>query len=409
MNVTKIMLLFIAILVGIASKETSFSSQIVYGRATINETATHIEFRPQSDGTSGKEGHPVETVSESNESKSSTDNLVDKHSIPTTTDINSPSSQKNTPNDANSAKNSEPSSRSSSSSKSRKTEVESLVFTPNSTASFGDCFPGKIAKTPIIVKSNYSKTVKIISVSSSDVRFIGYITNTTISPNKAVEIGYVLLDPARGPELNYMNYVTVNSEKVSITEPLSKTDLLLLKKRELLWNQLRQVSANKLNAAITLTTDSQTEYTLNVKANLIRPTLVNENGVDFSLVQVGQIIHKPVKVHNPSDFPIHIHVLPLLQDEASPFQLVMAHADRIQIIPPHSSKDVALIKFTPTEYYEFTTTLYIKNNLTVLDAVKIRGQGGYGRFVFTKGDTTILENLRFEISSEDLRVCKKTF
>jgi hypothetical protein len=86
-------------------------------------------------------------------------------------------------------------------------------------------------------------------------------------------------------------------------------------------------------------------------------------------------VERSVSVYNPSDAPVYVQLLPFLHSSASPAFSLSEESLRGKIIAPRSYSDVGTIIFFPLAVFEsYATTLYLKNNLTIVDALAVRGE-----------------------------------
>lgn len=138
---------------------------------------------------------------------------------------------------------------------------------------------------------------------------------------------------------------------------------------------------------------------------------------------------KSVSILNPSDQPIHVQLLPFADpNDASAilpsfkssvnFKLP-TEATVGEVVPPHGRIDLGPLYFAPlslekgmspqyssllTQLSTVNATLYVKNNLTILDSFVVVGEGGSGRLLFHENETEVSE-LLFQLDHTHLRHC----
>ena len=89
-----------------------------------------------------------------------------------------------------------------------------------------------------------------------------------------------------------------------------------------------------------------------------------------------------------------------------PFGLDQALIDG-NLVPPHSRLVLGQAFFLPKAIGEVTATIYLKNNLTILEPVVLRGEGGYGSFKFVDHRNVAIPALNFVITAEQLSSCNE--
>jgi len=291
-------------------------------------------------------------------------------------------------------------------------------------------FPGKVLWKSIMAKSTFSRTIHLESIISSDGRLIPILSTRTLEPNKRTEIGRVLFDPSKGAvEDNYLAEPSLAAQAglSRSKEPLTKRDVLAHKRRDLVWNRLLTNQIVDIRGSLTINADVVMGYTLAVRASLMKPSIVDQDGpIDFQKTQVGSSVSWWIPIHNPSDHTIHVRLLPFeeaakIQEYAellptvppSEFSSSFYLPDDVsakegEIVPPHSKTMLGPVFFAPCSLEPVTTTLYVKNNLTIIDSVVLTGEGGSGYLLFEEGDKEI-DSLLFDVNTEHLlKFCTHT-
>jgi hypothetical protein len=178
--------------------------------------------------------------------------------------------------------------------------------------------------------------------------------------------------------------------------PLSQKDVNLYRQQEAAWAHLNDKYDIHTNIIITL--DLGTTHSAEVHASLRRPEMVPVD-VDYGLVQVGSQFSQYIPFYNPADYPVWTQLM--LPDQAVYFfhddedaskivensSLFQLQSDAYQVVyvPPNSVAQLGPVAFSPVEQLPASTTLLIKNNLTIIATVALRGTGGSGRLLFLRG------------------------
>lgn len=114
-----------------------------------------------------------------------------------------------------------------------------------------------------------------------------------------------------------------------------------------------------------------------------------------------------VPVVNPSDHPLQV----ILYSINPPDEFLLpSDSEQPYFLPPRSSSAIGPIYFLPQYFHQTNMSLYLKNNLTVLEMISIHGQGGSGLFVFTSTNVTksqriLLDSLTFHLNSTHMEQC----
>ena len=178
-----------------------------------------------------------------------------------------------------------------------------------------------------------------------------------------------------------------------------------------------------------LTTSQIRRYEFNASINFIWPRLMTGN-VDFPFVQINKLETRFIEIYNPSNQLMFIHFV---------LHNVSLHGEKITVLPealrdcpncilshdnPFSfniskSKDIYMDEVKPRSFLKvgidffattpgtYSTLLYMRNNLTVVEAVWLSARAVVPQFKFGNrkpGNTTPLQ---FEISEKHLKLCEK--
>lgn len=191
----------------------------------------------------------------------------------------------------------------------------------------------------------------------------------------------------------------------------------------------REVKLSLKQMQFRLTTSQIRRYEFNASINFVWPRLMNSN-VEFPFVQINKLETRFIEIYNPSNQLMFIHfVLHNVSQHGEKF-LVLPEAIRncpnckLSQETPFSfnttkSKELFMDEVKPRSYLKvgidffattpgtYSTLLYMRNNLTVVEAVWLSARAVVPQFKFGNrkpGNTTPLQ---FEISEKHLKLCEK--
>eukprot|EP00002_Diphylleia_rotans_P031749 TRINITY_DN6610_c0_g1_i2.p1 TRINITY_DN6610_c0_g1~~TRINITY_DN6610_c0_g1_i2.p1 ORF type:complete len:1837 (+),score=304.29 TRINITY_DN6610_c0_g1_i2:65-5575(+) len=287
---------------------------------------------------------------------------------------------------------------------------------------FESSFPGRTLRVPMELTNHLQYPVSITSTVSSDPRIICVMTTDMLEPSSKTVIGYVKFDPSRSVlDKNYMiePSFTAQNSLSKAGEPLTKRDYQALKRREKVWDSLQVSGETLVVANLTYHTDKNINLRLVVQASLTKPSIIHGllDNFNFGLVQIGSAKEIYIPVSNPSDVPVHVQLLPFSPNSTGTNQTFPIYyspstpdvfqmspkASQGVVIPPHENVTMGPIFFKPFDNQTHHAMIYLKNNLTILEIVELRGQGGEGVLEFQLDDEIIRDgSLRFDFSEEFL-------
>lgn len=276
----------------------------------------------------------------------------------------------------------------------------SFSFLP-ATIRFEASFPGRVQSRIVAARSTFERPLHIHAVQSTDSRIIPELITTSLSPLTRTEIVRIHYDPSKfsSPEENYMP----QSDEVEWDVPLTEEVVERWAKRQKMWDVLGNKGQTDIEATLRFDTNIVRGASLTVRAFLTKPSIVRESTLSFDLTQVGTSVTQMLLIHNPSDTILAVQlVFPLcdLLTEVNStcdvgFKLAQV-AQQVWHVKPHAEIPVGPIVFEPLQHMTYNTTLYVRNNLTMLHPVRLNGIGGSGRLVFPNG------SLDFNLTAADL-------
>eukprot|EP00656_Telonema_subtile_P051304 TRINITY_DN6866_c0_g1_i4.p1 TRINITY_DN6866_c0_g1~~TRINITY_DN6866_c0_g1_i4.p1 ORF type:complete len:1313 (+),score=349.16 TRINITY_DN6866_c0_g1_i4:205-4143(+) len=304
----------------------------------------------------------------------------------------------------------------------------SVQFSPQPIR-FEQSFPGAKLTHSLMARSTCDRPLTIVSIASSDPRMVPVLTKQVLEPNQLMQVGHLVFNPSKAPsERNYMQLLPghwKDEEEISLAgEPLSHEDLEAWSARDDLWNEMRTIGSQKIHATIVVDTDVVMGSRLTVHGGLFKPTVVAVQHAEssFGLTQVGAVAEKFVHVHNPADVAVHMKLAQVRPNSSLANSSMSSHIGLIAprmlysndfelsaaameglLIPPHSKSKLGPIFFKPSSLTSVNATLFVKNNLTILDPIIMHGEGGSGFFHFKDG-LNLLDTLKIELNESDFRV-----
>ncbi|XP_055593274.1 transmembrane protein 131 homolog [Uranotaenia lowii] len=303
---------------------------------------------------------------------------------------------------------------------------------------FGDCFPGKICSLNLTAHSTFLSKIHVEGI-KTDVEGIEFTVESrhppVIHPNTVTNIGKLVFDPKvicrtdcyssfdllskpfgvkwMATLDNYEQYRKLDSEKL-----LQQLKLYADMKKA--WQSIR----------FQLTTDPIRKFEFNASVDLVWPKLLTEN-IYFPTLQIEQEAVKLITINNPSDQILFVHLV--LHDvkvhgsdissippeilsrrencslsEENVFSFFLFDYDDIYVnyVKPKSFLKIA-VKFTAKEPGTYSTIFYMRNNLTLIDAVWIQAKAVVPQFKFGNRKPGSATALQFEITDKHLKMCTK--
>ncbi|XP_035778465.1 transmembrane protein 131-like [Anopheles albimanus] len=315
---------------------------------------------------------------------------------------------------------------------------------------FTDCFPGKVCSVPLVAASTFPSKIHIEGICTEEAglswEFLSPDKQRPLPPSQPVvlypesmaTIGRLLLDPKHhcGSECyssfdllskpfgvkwmatldSYADYRQLDSDKL----------LQQLQRYAEMRQQLTSVHFQML-------AESNRRFDFNASVELSWPKLLDEN-VFFPTLQVEQEAVKLITINNPSDQILFVHLVlhdvtvhgpapeldgavPLPTEvltacsnctlsPESVFSFFLFDNDDIYVnyVKPQSFLRIA-VKFTARQPGTYSTVLYMRNNLTLIDAAWIQARAVVPQFKFGNRRPGSPTALQFELTEKHLRHC----
>lgn len=273
---------------------------------------------------------------------------------------------------------------------------------------FNNCFPSAICSAELIVESRFTIGMAVTGLMSiPEHSRLGFLpsSSTHILPFTRTFLGYVTWNMTGN---DYLSYIANSSDTTEV--------------RNLSFKALIKPSWPSLSSV---------------------PSKV----IEFPLTQVGNMSYKDLMILNPSskqplvvqlvlepsyplsaglinDFPSRLRPFnttsyePLIDQSENSFFIVLDKEIRLPLsVKPHkksvaflldpSSNIPITLAFKPERPEISSSLLMIRNNLTVLEVVKLMGSGAYAQFKFGNRRPGSGTPLMFELSEKYLQICER--
>uniref|UniRef100_A0A452RKU8 Uncharacterized protein n=1 Tax=Ursus americanus TaxID=9643 RepID=A0A452RKU8_URSAM len=312
-------------------------------------------------------------------------------------------------------------------------------------------FPGKIVHQSLNIMNSFSQKVKIQQIRSlsEDVRFYYKRlrgNKEDLEPGKKSKIANIYFDP--GLQCGDHCYVGLPflsklQPGVAMQEDTWDADWDLHQSLFKGWMGIKENSGHRLSALFEVNTDLQKNILSKITAELSWPSIISSpRHLKFPLTNTNCSSEEEITLENPADVPVYIQFIPLalysnpsvfVDKLISRFNLskvakidlrtlefqvfrnssstgftegLSRHSILNLILKPGEKKSVK-VKFTPIHNRTVSSLIIIRNNLTVLDAVMVQGQGTTENLRVAGKLPGPGSSLRFKITEALLKDCLK--
>uniref|UniRef100_A0A8C0GE06 Transmembrane protein 131 n=1 Tax=Chelonoidis abingdonii TaxID=106734 RepID=A0A8C0GE06_CHEAB len=321
-------------------------------------------------------------------------------------------------------------------------------------------FPGKIVHQSLNIMNSFSQKVKIQYVRSlsEDVRFYYKRLRSNkedLEPGKKSKIANIYFDPG----LHCGNHCYVGLPFLRKSEPKVQHSLTmqedawdsdwdLHENLFRLWAGIRENSGHRLSAMFEVDTDLQKDVILKITAKLTWPSILSSpRHLSFPLTNTNSSSEEEILLENPADVPVCVQFLPLAlysnpssfvdklierfnlskstnfnlrtlefqvsRNSVQPLQSTTGFAEGLSqhlvlniVLKPGERKSVK-VKFTPVLNKTVSSLIIIRNNLTVIDAIMVQGQGTTESLRVAGKPPGPGSSLRFKITESSLKDCSE--
>ncbi|XP_062547448.1 transmembrane protein 131 homolog [Armigeres subalbatus] len=302
---------------------------------------------------------------------------------------------------------------------------------------FDDCFPGKLCSVNLTAHSTFLSKIHVEGI-KTDVDGIEFTVDgrqPVIHPNTVTNIGRLLFDPKMICKTDCYSSFDLLSKPFGVKwmatldnyEQYKKLDSEKLLQQLKLYSEMRN---SWKSIKFQLATDPIRKFEFNATVDLVWPKLLTEN-IHFPTLQIEQEAVKLITINNPSDQILFVHLV--LHDvnihgqdiselpseilskcencslsEENMFSFFLFDYDDIYVnyVKPKSFLKIA-VKFTSKVPGTYSTIFYMRNNLTLIDAVWIQAKAVIPQFKFGNRKPGSPTALQFEITEKHLKSCSK--
>ncbi|XP_022454928.1 transmembrane protein 131 isoform X4 [Delphinapterus leucas] len=319
-------------------------------------------------------------------------------------------------------------------------------------------FPGKIVHQSLNIMNSFSQKVKIQQIRSlsEDVRFYYKRlrgNKEDLEPGKKSKIANIYFDPG----LQCGDHCYVGLPFLSKSEPKVQPGIAMQEDawdadwdlhQSLFkgWMGIKENSGHKLSAIFEVNTDLQKNILSKITAELSWPSVLSSpHHMRFPLTNTNCSSEEEITLENPADAPVYIQFIPLalysnpsvfvdklisrfnlskvakidlrtlefqvFRNSAHPLQSSTGFTEGLSrhlilnlILKPGEKKSVK-VKFTPVHNRTVSSLIVIRNNLTVMDAVMVQGQGTTENLRVAGKLPGPGSSLRFKITEALLKDC----
>nr|XP_054365892.1 transmembrane protein 131 isoform X2 [Mirounga angustirostris] len=319
-------------------------------------------------------------------------------------------------------------------------------------------FPGKIVHQSLNIMNSFSQKVKIQQIRSlsEDVRFYYKRlrgNKEDLEPGKKSKIANIYFDPG----LQCGDHCYVGLPFLSKSEPKVQPGIAMQEDtwdadwdlhQSLFkgWMGIKENSGHRLSALFEVNTDLQKNILSKITAELSWPSIISSpRHLKFPLTNTNCSSEEEITLENPADVPVYIQFIPLalysnpsvfvdklisrfnlskvakidlrtlefqvFRNSAHPLQSSTGFTEGLSrhsilnlILKPGEKKSVK-VKFTPIHNRTVSSLIIIRNNLTVVDAVMVQGQGTTENLRVAGKLPGPGSSLRFKITEALLKDC----
>ncbi|GAQ79817.1 hypothetical protein KFL_000390050 [Klebsormidium nitens] len=308
-------------------------------------------------------------------------------------------------------------------------------------------FPGKVQEAVIIAENSFDRELLISSLESEDAGFFSSAYRQYLQVGVPTEVGVVDIDleQATGTYLAGIRYKQWRNKggcKGHNCRAVTPAQLEgELEEVKMFAGVTTSVWGPQVSALLSLTTDLVKDYPIPINVTPIVPSLVpGEDGdsgayksgdvvYEFTKIQVGTVAYETIDVSNPFDEPLEVEIVlgvreppPKGKGEAEESYLdgkitecgmevkaaggasFALEADAVvhAVLAPREEKLFGPIALRPTKRgVESHASLFLHNNLTLLEEIELIAAGGSGVLAFVDG-VTPLKELRLELNGSYL-------
>ncbi|XP_055926563.1 transmembrane protein 131-like isoform X3 [Argiope bruennichi] len=336
---------------------------------------------------------------------------------------------------------------------------------------FENSFPGKISTQSLYVHSTFSHSMTVTGISTvpEDSRFtFDPLKHGTpvLHPNSKNMVGKIHFDHRKYCKQKcYSGLPTTTSMGhqwllgMALPPDVGEMDGELFRTLSKRWHSLIDLEEKTTNITLRIDTTEVRGYLLKAHASLHWPRMFSRYKLKFPITQIGNHTVKDFTLENPSSLPVLVQVVPLslypnpaniisilkerygddfggnnIIKDSEVFSLedlednnpnpdnhipayrksleeffgIQTHKKSIAMLLTPGMRVRIQVGFTPKDDSLKSSLILIRNNLTVMDALLVLGQGGYGQIKFGNIPPGSDSMLMFELTERLLKDCDST-
>ncbi|XP_064866052.1 transmembrane protein 131 [Oncorhynchus nerka] len=318
-------------------------------------------------------------------------------------------------------------------------------------------FPGKIVHQSFTIQSSFTQRARLRHIRSltEDIRFYYKRLRSNkngLEPRRKSKVANIYFDASLQcvdhcyVGLPFVLKSEARPHGLVLQEDIWDADIDLHQKLLRRWTELKDRSGHQVEAVFEVSTDLQETVQATITAQQTWPSLVNASQqITFPLTNANSSSETEVVLENPADVPVYVQILPLalypnpsvfagklsdsfplgklsdIDTNSLEFQVnrnlssVMKGSSGFVegstrpfvysvLLQPGEVKSFSL-RFTPSSNHSVSSLLIVRNNLTVIDVIVVRGQGTTGSLQVAGKLPGPDSSLRFQMTEALLKDC----
>uniref|UniRef100_A0A8C7M8P7 Transmembrane protein 131 n=1 Tax=Oncorhynchus kisutch TaxID=8019 RepID=A0A8C7M8P7_ONCKI len=316
-------------------------------------------------------------------------------------------------------------------------------------------FPGKIVHQSFTIQSSFTQRARLRHIRSltEDIRFYYKRLRSNkngLEPRCKSKVANIYFDASLQcvdhcyVGLPFVLKSEARPHGLVLQEDIWDADIDLHQKLLRRWTELKDRSGHQVEAVFEVSTDLQETVQATITAQQTWPSLVNASQqITFPLTNANSSSETEVVLENPADVPVYVQILPLalypnpsvfagklgdrfplgklsnIDTKSLEFQvtrnLVSSGSSGFVegstrpfvynvLLQPGEVKSFSL-RFTPSSNHSVSSLLIVRNNLTVIDVIVVRGQGTTGSLQVAGKLPGPDSSLRFQMTEVLLKDC----
>ncbi|EQC37088.1 hypothetical protein SDRG_05315 [Saprolegnia diclina VS20] len=289
-------------------------------------------------------------------------------------------------------------------------------------------YPGKAEEVSLLYISTFAHPVAVSGIRVSDRRMQIVSGSSILQPHATTEVAKLIVSPAYALACSNRDRFADCMVPQSIgykAPPLStfgqlvtRTDLEAYRDRVQRFVQLQTSGQTIVEMKVQLDTDLVHIAPMLVRMPMTRPKL-SDGTLVFAVTHVGNVSSAYLEVENPSNVTIDVGLV-IEKDASNDVFFCASHADddkcvtawhkrdastfnfmlspdamEKHVLAPGEVRQLGPVRFAPDLVKEYVGRIYLRNSLSHIEPIVIRGLGGRGKAVLDATTVDGIETLRF--------------